>query len=206
MKNLISIIISKKIDRWSNWQLWNWYSHNHHHLKNVSSGQAKTLQPCSTQPWIYPQRLSHKVHHWTTILRFLSTIWFLQNLSSGMNKVYKYVQRRQMSDFCLKLTDDINLWQKIVRVLVQDAKWTMGGFKQVQFVQHLLNVPTLSCYTSSECSKCWTKVESFCRRESAPMQCIALHCNCMPMKTERGQGRHFLRVSTKSVQPCCGPL
>ena len=47
---------------------------------------------------------------------------FLQNLSSGMNKVYKYVQRRQMSDVCLKLTDDINLWQKIVRVLVQDAK------------------------------------------------------------------------------------
>ena len=34
----------------------------------------------------------------------------------------------------------------------------------------------------------------------------AVHCNCMPMKTERGQGRHFLRVSTKSVQPCCGPL
>ena len=201
MYNLVSIIILKKIDLWSNWQHWNWYSYSYHQL--VSSGQAKTLQPCSTQPWIYPQRLSHKVHHWATIIWFVSTIWFLQNLSSGTNKVYKYVQRRQMSDVCLELTDDINLWQRIERVLVQDAKWTMGGFKQVQFVQHLLNVPTLSCYTSSECSKCWTKVESFLQERE---RTNAVHCNCMPMKTERGQGRHFLRVSTKSVQPCCGPL
>ena len=140
-----------------------------------------------------------------------------------LNKVYKYVQRRQMTDVCLKLTEDINLWQKIVCVLVQDAKWTMGGFKQVQFVQHLLNVPTLSCYTSSECSKCWTKVKSFCRRESAPMQCIAIACQWRPNEGREGisyesprnqfnhVAAHYRKLFTVAINdkcafiPCLGP-
>ena len=143
-----------------------------------------------------------------------------------MNKVYKYVQRRQMSDVCLKLTDDINLWQKIVRVLVQDAKWTMGGFKQVQFVQHLLNVPTLSCYTSSECSKCWTKWKVFAGERAH--QCIALQCFAIACQWRPNEGRegisyesprnqfnhvaaHYRKLFTVAINdkcafiPCLGP-
>ena len=58
-----------------------------------------------------------------------------------MNKVYKYVQRRQMSDVCLKLTDDINLWQKIVPCFGSRCK-VNNGWIQTSSI----------CPTSSECA------------------------------------------------------
>ena len=54
----------------------------------------------TTEGWNIPKYslnrwLSHKVHHWATILRFLPTIWFLQKHKMSWNVMY--FQSHEMS-------------------------------------------------------------------------------------------------------------